>query len=215
VYVKAHRAKADREVAGSLLCCWQAVELPDFLLHDNELNFCGSNRYPRSPGLVISMCLHFGVQPVFIPISEPWRNGVIESFNDTYNRKFFRRQWFRNNTQLKRQCKNLQTFHNRHHRYTCLKCKTPMQVVDKAQFPIQKLGPNTKLPKMKEITDGNITFNRFIRSNRILNIFGERFKVPTDLAYFYVKAVIVTEVHTLQIHLHEELATSFDSKLLD
>jgi len=31
---------------------------------------------------------------VFIPIGEPWRNGVVESFNDTYNRRFFRRQWF-------------------------------------------------------------------------------------------------------------------------
>ena len=189
--------------------------LSDFLLLDNEMSFHGSNRYPRSPGLVIRVCLHFGVQPVFIPISEPWRNGVIESFNDTYNRKFFRRQWFRSYAQLKRQCKNFQTFHNRHHRYSCLKGKTPMEVVDKAQFPIRKLGPNTKLPTIEEISDGNITLIRFIRSNRILNIFGEQFKVPEDLIYSYVKAVIVTEIHTLRLYLGEELVTSFDYKLRD
>jgi hypothetical protein len=58
--------------------------------------------YPRSPGLVIRLCLHFGIQPVFIPVSEPWRNAVIESFNDTYNIKYFQGQWFHNDAQLKR-----------------------------------------------------------------------------------------------------------------
>ena len=181
--------------------------LPDFLLLDNELSFRGSNRYPRSPGLVIRLCLHFGVTPVFIPVSEPWRNGVIESFNDTYNRKFFRRQWFKSYAQLKRQCKNFQTFHNNHHRYSCLKGKTPMEVVAKAQLPILKLGANTKIPTREDIPDGNIILIRFIRSNRILNIFGERFKVSKDLDYSYVKAVIVTEIHTMQllslIHISE------------
>lgn len=213
MYIESQRTKADRQVAGSLLRCWKVVGLPDFLLLDNELSFRGSNRYPRSPGLVIRMCLHFGIQPVFIPVSEPWRNAVIESFNGTYNRKFFRRQWFKSYAQLKRQCKNFQTFHNKRHRYSCLKGKTPMEVVAQAQFPVQKLGPNTKLPTIEDIPDGNITLIRFIRSNRVLNIFGERFKVSKDLIYSYVKAIIVTEIHTLQIYLGEELVTSFDYKL--
>jgi len=68
--------------------------LPDFLQIDNALSFHGSDKYPRSFGTVIKTRLHFGVQPVFIPGGEPWRNGVINSFNDTYNKKFFRRQWF-------------------------------------------------------------------------------------------------------------------------
>lgn len=213
VYIEAQRTKEDRQVAGSLLRCWKVVGLPDFLLLDNELSFRGSNRYPRSPGLVIRMCLHFGVQPVFIPISEPWRNAVIESFNDTYNRKFFRRQWFTSYAQLKRQSKNFQTFHNAHHRYSCLKGKTPMQIVDSTQLPIQTLGPNTKMPVLDEIPPGNILVIRFIRSDRILDIFGERFTVSRDLIYSYVKAVIVTEIHTLQLYLGEELVASFDYKL--
>jgi hypothetical protein len=89
IYIESQRTKEDHQIASSLLRCWKAVGLPDFLQLDNELSFRGSNRHPRSPGLVIRLCLHFGVQPVFIPIGEPWRNGVIEKFNDTYNRKFF------------------------------------------------------------------------------------------------------------------------------
>jgi hypothetical protein len=159
--------------------------------------------------------LHFGVTPVFIPISEPWRNAVIESFNDTYNKKFFRRQWFRSYAQLKSQCKNFQTFHNKHHRYSCLKGKAPMEVIAAAQLPILKLGANTKIPVRADIPDGNIMLIRFIRSNGILDIFGERFNVSKDLVYSYVKAVIVTEIHTLQLYLGEELVSTFDYKLRD
>jgi len=47
----------------------------------------------------------------------------------------------------------------------------------------------------------------------MLNIFGESFKVSRDLIYSYVKAVIVTEIHTLQLYLGDELVTSFDYRL--
>ncbi len=88
-----------------------------------------------------------------------------------------------------------------------------MQVVGDAQLPILKLGGNTKIPVRADIPDGNIVLIRFIRSNRILNVFGEHFKVPKDLVYSYVKTVIVTEIHTLQLYLGEELVKSFDYKL--
>jgi hypothetical protein len=213
VYIESQRNKADRPIAQSLLRSWKAIGLPDFLLLDNELSFRGSNRYPRSPGLVIRLCLHFGVQPVFIPVSEPWRNAVIESFNNTYNKKFFRRQWFHSYAQLKRQSKNFQRFHNRHHRYSCLKGKTPSQVIAECSVPIRTLGPNTKIPTLEDIPDGNIILVRFIRSDRNLNIFGETFMVSKDLVYSYVKAVIVTEIHTLQLYLGDEMVTSFDYRL--
>lgn len=187
--------------------------LPDFLLLDNELSFRGSNKYPRSPGLVIKLCLYFGVQPVFIPVGEPWRNGVIEKFNDTYNRKFFRRQWFNSYSQLKRQSKNFQRFHNKHHRYSCLKGKTPLEVIEHSAFEPQRIGPNTKLSEIGQVPDGNIVLIRFIRSDRMLDIFGEKFIVPEALIYSYVKAVIVTDIQMLQIYLGEELVLSFDYKL--
>jgi len=212
-YIESQRTKQDRQVASSLLRCWKAMGLPDFLQMDNELSFRGSNKYPRSPGLVIRLCLYFGVQPVFIPIREPWRNGVIERFNDTYNKKFFRQQWFPSYATLKRQSKNFQRFHNKHHRYSCLKGKTPFEVLKASGFNKVTIGANTKLPKLDYVPDGNIILIRFIRSNRILDIFGEKFKVSKNLVYSYVKAVIVTSIHTLQIYLGDELIDSFEYRL--
>ena len=213
VYIESQRTKEDRQIASSLLRCWKAIGLPDFLQLDNELSFRGSNRYPRSPGLVIRLCLYFGVQPVFIPIGEPWRNGVIERFNDTYNKKFFRRQWFASYAMLKRQSKNFQRFHNKHHRYSCLKGKTPLEEIQRNGFKPIKIGGNTKLPDLDIVPDGNIVLIRFIRSNRLLDIFGEKFKVSKNLVYSYVKAVIVTKIGSLQIYLGDELVDKFDYRL--
>jgi putative transposase len=213
VYIESQRTKEDRQIASSLLRCWKVIGLPDFLQLDNELSFRGSNRHPRSPGLVIRLCLYFGVQPVFIPIGEPWRNGAIEKFNDTYNKKFFRRQWFGSYSMLKRQSKNFQRFHNKHHRYSCLKGKTPLEVIQKDGFKPAKIGGNTKLPDFDTVPDGNIILIRFIRSNRLLDIFGEKFKVSKSLVYSYVKAVIVTKIGSLQIYLGDELIDKMDYQL--
>lgn len=213
VHIEAQRTKQDSHVASSLLRCWKTMGIPDFVLFDNELSFRGSNRYPRSPGLVLRLCLFYGVQPVFIPIGEPWRNGVIEHFNDTYNKKFFRRQWFPSYASLKRQSKNFQRFHNRHHRYSCLKGKTPLEIIEKENYTPVTLGPNTKLPDLDYIPDGDIILIRFIRSSCLLDIFGEKFEVPNTLVYSYVKAVIVTEIHQLQIYLNDQLVKTFEYHL--
>ena len=213
VYIESQRTKQDRAVAASMLRSWKVLGLPDFQQFDNELSFHGSNRYPRSFGIVIRTCLHFGVQPVFIPIGEPWRNAEIEHFNNTYNRKFFRRQWFDSYAYLKRQSKNFQSFHNRHHRYSCLKGRTPCEFSEQFEHVAHKLGPNTKLPDLDYIPEGNVILIRFIRSNRKLDIFGEKFQVSKDLVYSYVKAVIVTKIHTIQLYLGDELVETFPYEL--
>ena len=213
VFIESQRSKADRQVANSLLRCWKTIGLPDYMQLDNQLNFRGSNRYPRSMGLVIRLCLHFEVTPVFIPIAEPWRNAYIEKFNDTYNKKFFRRQWFLSYAALKRQSKNFQRYHNKHHRYSYLKGKTPLQVVESNGFRPMTIGANTKIPKLDQIPNGNIILIRFIRSDRQLDIFGEKFTVSKGLVYCYVKAIIATQINQLQLYLGDDLVQTFDYQL--
>jgi len=86
-------------------------------------------------------------------------------------------------------------------------------VLKSSNYNGQKLGGNTKLPQLDHIPDGNIVLIRFIRSNGLLDIFGEKFKVSKDLVYSYVKAVIVTQIHSLQVYLGDDLVQTFDYKL--
>jgi hypothetical protein len=213
VYVGSQRTKQDDQVAASLLRCWKTMGLPDFLQCDNELSFRGSNRYPRSPGIVVRLCLYYGIQPVFIPAGEPWRNGVIESFNNTYNKKFFRRQWFPRYGALKRQSKHFQWFHNTHHRYSCLNGKTPTEVIERERYTPVTLGLNTRMPKIKDIPDGTIHLIRFIRRNRKLDIFGEKFEVSKELVYSYVRAEIVTEAHQLRVYRGDDCMHVFEYQM--
>jgi transposase InsO family protein len=48
---------------------------------DNALEFRGSNRYPRSFGKIVRVAADLGIEPLFNPPGEPWRNGGIEWFN--------------------------------------------------------------------------------------------------------------------------------------
>ena len=75
------------------------------------------------------------------------------------------------------------------------------------------IGANTKIPLLDEIYDGNIILIRFIRSNRQLDIFGEKLKVSKDLIYSYVKAVIITQINQLQLYLGDDLVQTFDYQL--
>jgi len=69
------------------------------------------------------------------------------------------------------------------------------------------------LSELDHIPDGNIILIRFIRSDRKLDIFGEKFEVPATLIYSYVKVVIVTEIHRLQVYLGNDLVKTFEYRL--
>ena len=88
-----------------------------------------------------------------------------------------------------------------------------MEVIQNDGFKPVTIGANTKLPKLDKVPNGNIILIRFIRSDRMLDIFGEKFKVSKDLIYSYIKAVIVTSIGTLQIYLGNELVESFEYHL--
>jgi putative transposase len=88
-----------------------------------------------------------------------------------------------------------------------------MQVLSSDGFKPMTIGAKTKIPKLDEICEGNIILIRFIRSNRQLDIFGEKFTVSKDLVYSYVKAIIVTQINQLQLYLGDDLVQTFHYQL--
>jgi len=66
--------------------------------------------------MIIRLCFYLGIQPVFIPIREPWRNGIVEHFHYDFERMFFRSQHFDHFDRLCQKAKEFED--NRNHPYS-------------------------------------------------------------------------------------------------
>jgi putative transposase len=170
--------------------------MPDYLQLDNELSFRGSNRHPRSFGSLIRLALAERITPVFIPPAEPWRNGVIEKFNDNVQRYFLNTQNFSNLKELQDRAVEFMCFHNQNHRYSTLSGKTPGQIVSNAgSFKLANLPEAGQRIPMEE---GEVVFVRFIRSDCRIKILDTQFEVKRELMYTYVIARIIIQKHILR-----------------
>jgi len=206
------KSKASDHVVRAVCRFWKTFGIPDFLQMDNEMSFRGSNRYPHSFGKLIRFALLHQVTPIFIPQAEPWRNGVIEQFNETFDKKFFRSQRFKDLAHIRQEAQRFENFHNSYYRYKAIGNRTPCDMLNRFPF-FAKLAPRYKIPRKLPLIDGKIIFIRFIRSNLKLNVLGESFRVATDLIYSYVEAVVSIEGQSLSVYRDNRLFNSFEYKM--
>ena len=136
---------------------------------------------------MVAACLDLGVTPRFIPLREPWRNGVVEHFNDVWDKSFFRTERFNGRRTPRRENQAFIAFHNTHHRYGAHGGHSPdeMWAGRLRHPPAPGYQAPTGLPPR-----GQIEVVRYIRSNRILNLFGKRVVLAEDHTHQYVTAVI-------------------------
>lgn len=190
------RDKSSLTIAQRLAYFWTGYGMPDYLQMDNELSFRGSNRHPRSLGIVIRLALSQGVTPIFIPPSEPWRNGVIEKFNSNLAKYFFSVQRFTSFEDMEEKTPGFSDFHNQNHRYSTQGNRAPNQIKSISQE--HKLGP-INLEDPIPLVDGSVIFIRLIRSDRSLTILRTSFTVKKELVYTYVVAELVLDQHVLLV----------------
>lgn len=179
---------------------WNTIGIPKTLQVDNMLSIKGSNRHPRSLGVVIRLCLLLGIEVLFIPIREPQRNGIVESFNNTFDKMFLRRQTFKNLQHLKDETAFFQDYYCNKRPHSKLNIKmhgskipTEVHLMSKPRL----LPPDFNINDFKHkgkikipLSKGKVSFIRFINKNCYLDIFSERFILDKKLKYHYVKATI-------------------------
>ena len=212
-YVKAVRTKSSDGIVAALASFWKTHGMPDALQMDNELAFRGSNRYPRSFGMVVRFALSQGVSIIFIPVAEPWRNGIIEKFNHTYQHRFLKAYTFENLEKLSNQEQAFINFHNGKHRYSSQGHKTPDEANALQLKPILYKGiihlPSLKKDNKIPLTQGCVYFIRFIRSDLKLYLPNEVFIVKDTLKYSYIVAEINIHNHSLIIRQNYEIIQVF------
>ena len=202
--VRPSRAKSAVEVCNTLVTFWTEHGMPDALQMDNELAFRGSNKYPRSFGNVVRLALSLNIAPVFIPTSEPWRNGIIEKFNNTVDKRFIRATMFENYEHLCEASKSFTTFHNQNHRYSSIGHRTPKETRSMLG-DLFKLNNSIDLKRRIPLESGVVYFIRFIRGDALLRLHSEVFKVSKDLRYSYVVAEVDIDNQCLAVRQNGEI----------
>jgi putative transposase len=184
------------DVVEALVARWQKLGRPRYLQLDNELSFRGSNRHPRSFGLLIRLCLYLGVEVVFIPEREPWRNGIIERFNQVYDQLFWRSQTLRDRAHLAAELPGFEVFHNTQHRYATLGQHTRWEV--HSAHRRRRLSSRFSLHHQTlPWREGRISFIRLTDARGHVRFFSESFLVDTALVHEYVKGSITTRLAQL------------------
>ncbi len=207
-------SKAAQSVLDAVYALWLRMGIPENLQVDNELAFYGSPTHPRGMGSLIRFCLHYGVHLWFIPLSEPWRNGVVEKFNDHYQQRFLDKVPLSSMSELRQASLAFEHRHNSTYRYSKLKGKTPLKALadmeKKLVFPSKSHTPRHPLDKPEE---GCYHLVRFIRSDCRLNIFGEIFPAPPETQYEYVVATIDVKEQRLKLFLDTIQVEEYEYRL--
>jgi len=198
----------------SLVQFWKTAGIPDFLQMDNYLSFWGSLIRPHALGKVIRLCLIHGVTPVFIPIKEPWRNGIVEHFNKTMQSAILNSASYKTIDDVQDASNRFCISHNATHHYSTQGGRTPLQCREYLEYPLKRLNEEYPLQKkMIPLEDGEIHVIRFIRSDLRFNIFGLSYLLPKKTEYEYIKGVIRTDEHRLIIFKDQEYVTEFQFNL--
>lgn len=185
---------------------WHRLGLPQHQQVDNEMVFYGSRAHPRGMGPLIRLCLTYNVEPWFIPPAEPWRNGVVDKFNDRWQQQGPLRQPLATFAALEAASRAFEQRHNGGRRYSKLGGKTPDQTFAQSgarlRFPPTTRAPRHPLPKPVR---GRYHLIRFIRSDRRLDVFGEAFRLPAVAVYTYVRATIDVARQRLDVYLDDQV----------
>lgn len=204
---KDHKATT---VAAFLVQAWQRIGMPQVLQMDNGLELRGSNRYPRSFGKVVRICLDLGVEPCFVPPKEPWRNGFIENCNGLVGRLLLKQQTIANFAELRTCVQELEETINGTHRLEALAGKTPNEYV--VGHDLRLLDPDYNgHQRILQLEKGYVSFIRMVRrSGRITLCANDKFEVGSELQWQYVLARVDVKAQSLTIYLQGELAKTLD-----
>jgi transposase InsO family protein len=175
--------RGDQRVLDALDALWRRHGVPRRIQFDNGGPFVS----PTGLGEVVRVCLRQGATPVFIPPREPWRNGTIERFNDTFDQRFFRQERFTDVQHLSERASAFERFHNAQHRYSATRGLAPDETTNAStkRTPVALTELAAGWPKR-----GKIEFIRFIRSDHKLRVLGRAIQVPDGSAYQYVTATL-------------------------
>ena len=205
-------SKSGKDITQSVISFWKSYSTPSFLQMDNELSFKGSNRHPRGLGVLIRTALEHSVTPVFIPVSEPWRNGVIERFNQHVERTLLLQE-HKDFDELVAHSREFLELHNTCHPYSTLQHKTPVELDKELAIPLTPLREDyvfKERPELDNMHPNEIHFIRLVRSDLKITVLNTEIYVDESLMHTYVEAHLLVNNHVLLIKQGDRIVQTFE-----
>ncbi|KPL18061.1 MAG: hypothetical protein AMJ92_09685 [candidate division Zixibacteria bacterium SM23_81] len=154
---------------------------------------------------------HAGIE---VKRREPWRNAEVEKFQDTCQFMFLRKVDMASFSELLSESRHFENRHNSRYRYSVTKGKTPLQIIEVTKSKLRWLPGDFQMPNLNhKPTKGRIHLVRFIRSNRILDVFNEKFPISEQLVYEYAWSTICVKEQKLRVFLNGNQMHEFKYQL--
>lgn len=156
--------------------------------------------------------MELNVIPVFIPVSEPWRNGVIERFNQHVERTLLLQE-HKNFEELLTHSREFMEQHNRCHPYSTMRHKTPVKLDQELALPLTPLHEDyifKERPELDCMNLNEIHFIRLVRSDLKICVLNTEIDVDESLMHTYVKAQLLVNDHVLLVKQDDRIVQSFE-----
>lgn len=198
VYVEFHRALTLDTVLAFSVRAWQRLGVPRRLQVDNDHLFAGTGRWPGSLNRFIRLALLVGLELVFIPEGEPFRNGSVEHFNGWFQERLWTIP-LHAPAQVRRELGWLMSVCFHEHVHPHLGFRTSQQVRRSCQT--RRLPANFKRHQHPlPIAAGKITFIRRVRRSGRITLLGVKIRVGKRWQGRYVRATLFTRHSSLKIY---------------
>jgi putative transposase len=198
-----HTDKRGATVRSHALSTWQRLGLPDGLQLDNDAAFNGGYKGRRVFGAFVRLCLYVGIEPIFLPVSEPKRNSVVERLHGLWSQTFWRTHRFDSLSAVRRAAPQFVRFYTEQYHPATLQGATPGQAhaqVRRRQLTAEEVA---LLPSQMPLTVGRVHFLRLVSAQGQITLLNETWKVGKRLAGQYVWATINTQRRRLQIYYRQ------------
>lgn len=192
--------KSGPTVRTHVLEVWHSIGVPDGLQMDNDAAFCGGYKAVRVFGQLVRLCLYVGVEPIFLPVREPQRNGDVERLHGLWADAFWKRRTFGSVAHVKRASPAFENWYSCRYEPPTLNGQTPDQA--RRKTPPRRLTKRQiqAIPAALPITAGRLHFIRQVDAEGQISLLNETWSVGKRLADQYVWATIVTHEQILRIY---------------
>lgn len=143
-----------------------------------------------------------GIESLFIPAQQPYRNGTIENFNGLFQQLVLDTQDIENETQLQHAITVFEVAANTQHPHGPLNGQPSEEYEHERGFKPHVLAKTFTFAPRTPFTvppEGKVSFICRIRKSGKITIASEKFEIDPELAWDYVYATLVVKEQILKI----------------